>query len=184
MVRCCIAIISYTSVYIVCVWFCLVNLWLTFLRVIKPCMYNRHGAGTHFPTLQPYHSQTFLPRHAQKYCSDSHTGAATRHNLSVCLAAQLLAVTGVVARALFWPHCWSLIQIFISDGRPHPNVLSIWGAIWEFVQISLSGRDHGLFALSHPCRSVWYHMCWNQSGAENLRQRQTVRYRDVRREEW
>lgn len=97
------------------------------------------------------------------------------HNLNICLATQLLVVTRVVAHALFWPHCWSLIQIFISDGRPHPNVLSIWGAIWEFVQISLSGRDRGLFALSHPCRSVLYHMCWKRSRAKkNLRQRKTV----------
>lgn len=30
-----IAIISYTSVCAACVWFCLLNLWLTFLRVIS-----------------------------------------------------------------------------------------------------------------------------------------------------
>lgn len=126
-------------------------------------MYTRHGAGTLFPTLQPYHNKniptTSLMDVNIPWCT-------RRYNLSICLLAQLLAGTGVVVRAFFWLHCWSLIRIFISDGRPHPNVLSIWGAIWEFVQISLSERDHRLFALSHPCRSIWYHMCWRRKAEQ------------------
>lgn len=61
-------------VHHVCLGFCLLNLWLTFLRVITPCMWTRHRARTYFPTLQPYHNKTFLRRHVQKN-SDTHTGA-------------------------------------------------------------------------------------------------------------
>lgn len=72
-------------------------------------MYARHGARTHFPTLQPYHNKTFLPRHVHELSGGNHQTdrAAARvrllgTNCNICLAVQLLVLTSVVARALFW----------------------------------------------------------------------------------
>ena len=44
-----------------CVGLWLLNLWWTFLRVIKSCMYTVHVAGTHVSTTQPYHNKKKIP---------------------------------------------------------------------------------------------------------------------------
>lgn len=60
----------------VCVCFCSLTLWLTFLSIIKPCMNTWQRAGTHFPTLQPYRNKTLLPLHVHKPCLDTHSDAS------------------------------------------------------------------------------------------------------------
>lgn len=132
----------------------------------------RHGARTHFPTLQPYHNKTFLPRHVHELCGRNHQTdrptdiasdrAAVRVRLlgtkcNICLAAQLFVLTSVVAHAIFWrPPPLVTYPDFYKRWPPAPPMCFQFGGLQfeNLLKLVCQGRGRRLFSLSRPCRSV------------------------------